>query len=904
MRRLGAFYRRLFALVRRRRLEHDLNDELAFHVAMREAEHREAGLTPDQAHVTARRQFGSVALLKEQARDAWAFPSLESWLQDFRFAVRTLRRSPGFTFIAVVTLALGIGANTAIFSVVRAVLLRPLPYKDSDRLVRLVDNIPAAESRNGRPMQGPVVFLEDLVTWRAQTETLSHMAAYEPTLMTLVNRESAARLTGARVSPSIFPMLGAQPLLGRVFDAGEERSGADAVAVLSYGAWQKHFHADSTIIGRTVALDDRGYSVVGVMRPAFDFPDRQIEVWTPFVVAKPEKGRVTLVRTIARLKDGVSMETATAEANLLAGQLHASWRPLQAAGPPRVQVIAAKDALVAPIKPALRVLAVAVGFVLLIACVNLANLLLARNTSRRRDTAVRRALGATRARLIRQMMTESLVLAGFGGLIGTLLASGSIRVLKTLAAVTDSVYGLAPVDPGSVPIPRLDQIRIDSAVLALTVGLSVVVGVCVGVTAAFPLSDLGQIPLIHDAPAADLRVSRRLRLRGLLVVTEISLATMLLVGAGLVMRSFVKLATVNTGYDPINVLTFQVGWPKNRYSVVQRVAFSADLAMRMRALPLITSTGFTNILPLTGGGMFLPFQIPGLPPLKDPRDGPQARIVSRDYLHAMGIHLFEGRWFGDQDEAGRRPVVLVNRALARRFYADRHPVGTVISSLGPTPWEIIGVVDDMRQSSLDTEPYPQFYIDVRQAPTTEPFLGPFGSAFFAVRTAGDPMSVASDLRAMIQQLDPQATLDGVTPMEKRVSDSIARPRLYAVLLGIFATVAVALSTIGIWGVVAYTVTQRTHEIGIRIALGALRSQVVVLVLRQNVTWIAIGLIIGLGGAAAVARSLAGMLFGLTPLDPATFVAVFVLFAFVAMGASYLPARRATNVDPLVALRCE
>jgi putative ABC transport system permease protein len=893
-----------------RRHDAELSDEIQAHLALLASEHVRRGMSSEDAKLAARRDFGGVEHVKEVYRDQRGLPFVDALSQDLRYAFRQLTKNPAFALAAILTLALGIGANTAVFSVVNAVLVRPLPYKDSDRLVRIVENVPAAYSPSARPLRVAGVRLEEFVVWRMRTQTLSHMAAYIPTMTSLTSRDGMVRLTGMQVSPAIFPMLNAQPVLGRVFASGEERPGANTVVLLSHDAWQKYFAGDAAIITKTVTLDGRSYSVVGVMGPEFQFPDPQIEFWRPLVINDSEKGTSTLVSTVARVKDSVSIAAAAAEANVLARDLRGESASAPPSIPPRFEISSVKDEMVAPVKPALRALVGAVACVLLIACVNVANLLLARNANRRREIAVRGALGAGPGRLIRQLLTESMVLAALGGVVGAALAVGGIRLLTALGTVSHSVFMLAPLGDPNVTLPRLAEVRIDGAVLALTITLSVLTGVSCGIAAALPLFRLDLMRVIHeaDATSSGFVLNRRFRTRGLLVILEIGLAMTLLVSAGLLIRSFGKLSTVKTGYDPANVLTFQVAWPKDRYSVASRTTLSEELTQRIRALSRVRSAGFTNILPLTGGRMFFPFGIAGVPPQPSSRQErpPQALIVSPDYLLTMGVHLIEGRWFGDHDGPGRPQALLINRTLARRYFPDGNPVGALVMSLGSTPWQIVGVVDDVRENSLDTAPGPQIYIDVRQVPaSSERLVAPaFGSVFFTVRTTSDPTSIVSDVRGIVRQLDPQATLDGVTTMEKRVSDAVARPRFHAVVLGVFAAVAVLLVAVGIYGLIAYSVAQCTREIGIRVALGARRADVMRLVVHQGFLVIGVGLACGLAGAAALTRYLNALLFGLTPLDPSTFIGASLMFVFVAALALYVPARRATKLDPLVSLRCE
>jgi putative ABC transport system permease protein len=590
-------------------------------------------------------------------------------------------------------------------------------------------------------------------------------------------------------------------------------------------------------------------------------------------------------RHVARLKDTSSMPAATAEVSTI-------MRGLRAAdsGSSRFELVRVRDQLVAPVKPALLLLTVAVGVVLLIACVNVASLLLARTAARHREIAVRLALGATRVRLIRQLLTESLILALAGGAASVGLALGGVLLLRTFGA------GLPRRDlylGSGVSIPRLDEVGLDFRVLAFTMAVSLLAAVLFGLGPAIRQSQSDRTD--------GLREGRRSGIQPLLVVAEIAMALTLLIGGGLLIRSFVTLSQVNPGYDPANLTWFQVFPPRERSSGVPLTAFAEDLVGRLRSLPGVRSAGYAVQIPT--GNLLRQTSVRTTPEPPSPSDAPQqgadARIVSTDFIRTMQIRIIAGRGFDERDGAGRPRVILINQTLARSGIVGERPIGTRIYALGEEPWEIVGIVEDVHQFGLDRAPASQVFIDFRQ----QPGLSTNG-LYVAVRTDGTSDAVAAGIRPIVRQLDPAATVDAVATMEQLVSNSISRPRLYAVLLGIFAAVAVTLAVIGIYGVIAYSVAQRTREIGIRMALGAQRVEVMGLVLRQTIPLIAIGMALGLAGAAGVTRYLEGMLFGLTPLDPSTFIGVPLLFGVVATIAAYVPARRATKVDPMVALRCE
>jgi len=534
--------------------------------------------------------------------------------------------------------------------------------------------------------------------------------------------------------------------------------------------------------------------------------------------------------------------------------------------------------------------------VLLVACANVANLVLARTMSREREMAIRIALGAGRWRLLRQLFTESVVLAVTGGVAATALAFGGLQALKAIATVNAPRWLLGR--GGDSIIPRIDGIGIDGVVLTFAMCVSLLTVFLFGWTA---LLHAPRVPRLPTATPTDGWGWRARRPKGLLVTTQVALATVLLIGAGLLLRSFSNLSNVNTGYNPTGVLTFQVSLPEN----VPRLTFAHDLVQRLQSVATVRAAGFTNMLPLSPGSWLLNFHIVGAAPDLLRERPPQTRYVSQDFLKAMGVRLIEGRWFGEGDGSGQPRVVIVNRSLARAF-GDQSPVGKTITAMGDRTWEVIGVVEDVRQGSVDIDPAPQFYMEFRQLSTDSPFppMPSFMPLFFATRIDGDFTAAISSIRALVRQLEPKAALDSVAAMEQLVSSSIARPRFYALLVAIFAAIAVALAAIGIFGVSAYSVAQRRREIGIRMALGARRREVIALVLHQVSMAVGLGLTLGLGGAAAVTRYLKAMLFGVTPLDPATFILVAVSFVVVAAIAAYVPARSATTVDPVVALRNE
>jgi len=904
------FILRLLNVFRRERAEDDLAREIDAHLAMLESHHRRRGLSVEEARLAARRAMGSVALARDLHREARSFAWIDDLVSDVRHTLRSLRRAPGFTAIAVLTLALGIGANAAIFSVVNAVLLRPLPFDASGRLVRVVMTVPAQVTGSTARRDPVRLSAAELDQLRSSARTLSAIGVAEPVLMNMRGRDP--RLQGAIVSAAFFESFNARPLLGRALSTTDEAAGAARVVVLSYEAWRRHFGGDVQIVGRTVTFDpvlgprvSTDHTVIGVMAESFQFPNSDTQVWLPAQLT-PAGARVPRGSLLARLRDDVSAAAAESDILPLVRQIRAGARDNNDAD---YELVGVQQELVRPVRPALVILMVAVAFVLLLACVNVANLVLARTAARQREIVIRSALGAGQGRLIRYLLTESITLGLSGGLAGVVLAFGGVRVLRSLAIT------LTRVDLGNqLSIPRLDEIGVDLTVLAFSFVVSIATGVLFGLAPAVRYGRPDNAVALNDGQKSTLRgyrLGRYVSVRSVLVVAEIALAMVLLAGGGLLVRSFVELSSVEAGYDPASVMTFQVAVPADVYPPARTKAFAEELVGRLRSVPGVESAAYANQLPMINlvnsfplGSRPLPQPEPGSPPQRPPERVADIRLVSRHYLPVMGIPVLSGRGFADGDGPGRPRVMLINEALARRDFAGRNPLGeTVFINYFPEPWQIVGVVGDVRQFGLNLELQPQFFIDMRQWTDIDALVFPAG-AYYAVRTRGEAESILPSVRAIVEQMDAQASLFHVAPMERVVASTISRPRLYAALLGLFAMVGLGLAVIGIYGVMAYSVAQRTREIGIRVALGARAIQVIALVVRQSAALTAIGIVIGLSGSAMLSRYLEGLLFGITPLDPATFVATAALFALVAMVAAYGPTRRATGVDPLIAVRAE
>ena len=864
---LSVLLSRLSALFRRNRLDRELDAELAFHLAMQQEDHGS-------------RPFGNVTLIKESMRDLWTFGSLERFAHDVRLSARTLRRSPGFSALAVLTLALGIGATTAIFSVVDGVILSPLSYPNSEQLVRTLEYIPGTNTIDGVPRRSPALDALDILEWQRRTQTLAHLGAYDSlTPLTLMHAGEPLRVAGSRVTPSLFTVLGIGAAFGRTFTPDEERT---RTVVLSHQLWQTVFGADPAIIDRTVVLDGETHTVIGVMPAGFEFPEPATEFWLPLSL-EPERPDLTNIYfTLARLKAGIEPSAAAAEANsVLQGRRRYGHEPPP--DRPRFEVARAKDELVAPVKTGLFVLLGGVGFLLLLACSNVANLLLARCATRRGELALRAALGASRTRLMSQMLIESSVLAGVGGLAGVWIAAGGVSLLQQF---------------GPADLPRLGEIGVDRTVLLFTVGVSFVTGVLFGSVPAWQVS--------QTDPHADVR--RRAEYKGSrpgagwqgFVVAQVALAVILLVGGGLLVRSFFNVASVDPGFNAQNLLTFKVARPRVTSQPAISEPVVTEFRERLAALPQVRSVAFGSSLPFLRGFTSIP-RVRGIP--ESIAGIADVRFVSRSYVQTLGLRLLAGRDFNDSDLAGQTMSVLINQTLAAAF-PDESPIGQPLT-LATTPAVIVGVVNDTREAGLDARVRPLVYVDARQGllRLREQYVTDW--ATFAIRTEGDPSLLIPSVRALVRGMIPGATLElNAGRLTDVIAESLARRRFYALLFGIFAVVAALLAGTGVYGVMAHAVAERTKEIGIRMALGARTSAVIALIARQSGVAIGVGMVVGMLGALSATRYMEAMLFGLTPFDPATFALALCMLAAVALVAAVVPARRAMSVDPLVAIRCE
>jgi putative ABC transport system permease protein len=806
-------------------------------------------------------------------------------LQDLRYAVRTLAKNPGFTAVVVATLALGIGANTAIFSVLNAVVLRPLPFPEPDRLVMIWES---AED-NGMP-QAPVAYAysED---WRQQNDVFEGIAGIQPTRFTLMGADHPEQVQGARVSAKFFPLLGVEAAVGRTFLPDDDRVGAQETVVLSDGLWRRRFGASPDVIGQTLTLARTEHVVVGVLPPEFDFPDMVsgAEVWTPATAERPvflssRSGHRFL--TLARLKPGVTHEQALANMEGIAAGLvevypesNAGWE---------VRIVSLHERVVGKVRPLLLMLLGAVVLVLLIACANVGSMLLARSESRAREFAVRGALGAGRLRLAQQLLTESVVLSLLGGIFGVLLAMWSVAAL-------------ASVIPRG--LPRSDDIGVDWRVLAFALALTLCASLIFGLFPAMYASPSNLPASLKEGRRATPAGRQRRRLQGAIIVAEMALALVLLVGAGLLMRSFHRLASVDLGFDPGNILTFRLSLlPTMELSGAQRSEMYGQVLERVEALPGVRSACANLGLPLTDFGSEWTFRIPSRPKPTVARDWmAQVGTINADYFNALGIPLLRGRPFTEQDTRDSLGVMIINDAMAQRFWPHSDPLGDRLELLGtyddknPNSHEIVGVVANSREAILE-EPQPYMYVPFRQRH--------FNAMAFGLRTTGNPASMVNAVRGAVASVAKQAVATRFCTLEQYIAKTVAERRFATVLLSAYAAVAVALAAVGIYGVLSYLVAQRTHEIGVRMAIGAQWGDVLRSVLKRGLALTGTGVCVGLLLALASTRVLSSMLYEVSATDPTTFVGVCLLLAVVALSACYIPARRATKVDPIVALRFE
>ncbi|MGA2271279.1 MAG: ABC transporter permease [Bryobacteraceae bacterium] len=796
---------------------------------------------------------------------------------DLRYGCRLLLKNPGVTAVAVLALALGIGANTAIFSAVNAVLLRPLPFPDPGRLVSIrVDH----DQRNIHNAFGPY---PDIAEWRRQSRSFEFLSAYSPSSVNLTTRDEPERASLWKVNAVFFPLLGVKMALGRGFLPEEDQPGAARVAILSHSLWERRFGSDPSLVSKAVFIDGDPYTVVGVLTPEFHLETGTVDLYTPVAASSVPSGRDRwMYGAYARLKPGVPIEKAQAELDTITRRLE-QQRPRQLTGW-RARVWGMREFIVRDVKLSLVVLLAAVALVLLIACANVANLLLARAGARQKEMAVRAAMGAGRGRVVRQLLTESVLLALLGAVFGLLLAYWGVAALPAL---------------GTERFPMLQQSRLDLPVLGFTLLISLLTGLLFGIAPALAVSRTKVYETLKEGGRASTESRARHGLRGLLVVSEVALALLLMIGASLMVRSLLNLQDVNPGFNPAGVLTASVNLPASKYSKPdQQTAFYRRLQERLEAMPGVAAAGMTSVLPLIGSNQGTALFIQGRP-VSSPSDLPILwfRIVNTKYFQAMQIPLRKGRLFTEQDAPGAPRALIVNETMARRYWPNEDPIGKQVGNGRPDGWvPVVGVVGDVRHMSLAQEPDAEIYYPFAQSP--QPAMS------LALRTSSDPLRFAPALRQAVLEIDREQPVSRVASMEQTLAGSLAAKRFSTVLLGIFAVVALVLATIGIYGVISFSVTRRTHEIGIRMALGARGADVLRMVVLRGTLLALLGVFVGLAAAFALTRVIGSLLYGVRATDTLIFSAVSLLLIAVAALASYLPARRAARVDPMVALRYE
>jgi putative ABC transport system permease protein len=888
------FLARLANLFKSRHAERELAREIDAHLAILQGDFEARGMSQEEARLAARRSYGSVESAKELHREARSFPWIENLMKDINYGARNLLRSPGFTFVAVIALALGIGANTAIFGVVNAVLLRPLEYRDADRLVTVL--------HNGTQPVATANYLD----WRDQSRSFEEMGAADAwgpnvTPINASDSSPAEHLSGLRVTQNMLPLLGVSPLMGRFFLKGEDQEGADHEVILSYALWQRRFHGDPNILRKQMKLDGESYLVVGVMPATFKFAPFwtvHAELWAPdtFGASIYQRGGNHL-RVFARLKPGVTLAQARADMARVTGRLEKQYPATNR----NVVVRPLKENVVGNIEGPLLMMLGAVGFVLLIACANVAHMLLARTSDRQKEIAVRVAMGAGKARLAAQFLTENLLLAAVGAVTGLLLALAGTKALVTLSPAY---------------IPRVQMVAIDGRVALFLIGITIATALGFGLAPALHAAAGNLSNALKEGGRGDSDGVRRNRVRSLLVASEFALAFMLLIGAGLMVRSFYALQSVDTGFNPHGVLSMVVSVAGTKEADAgRREIFYRELLEKIKVLPGVASVGGINHLPLEGDLWDRGFEIEGR---AKPRPGevPDAvyRIVMPGYFETMRLPVKRGRTITYRDNAKAQGVVIINERAAERYWPGENPIGKRFVLGGqdggqPNWLTIVGVTANASLDDMVSDPYPEMYLAALQTPAflgegTDAVIPHMSYITLVVRANGDPAHLTAAVQGVVRSIDRNLPVSQVLSMDEAVAHATAQPRFEMLLLGLFGAVALVLAAVGIYGVMNYSVSRRTREIGIRMSLGASRADVLRMIVLQGASQALAGSVVGFVGALLLSKLMGQLLFGVKPTDPLTFVMVTVVLGLAALLAASVPARKATRVEPMAALRSE
>jgi putative ABC transport system permease protein len=894
---VAEFWRKLRFLARRAEFDRDLDEEMRLHLDLRAAQHTEEGLDAASASRAARLNFGNRTQWKETSREMWSFgKAIDQFVQDFRYGLRILAKSKGFTLAAALTLALGIGASTAVFSVVNAILLKPLPYPDAGRIVIPWRLAPAGLNLGYNEIPWG---LREFWFLQRESKTFQKVGAFQSDSFSLTGSGEPALLAGLRASAGFFPALGVSAAQGRTFTVAEDRPGREHEVILGDQLWRDRFGADPAVIGRAIELSGSAYTVVGVMPAGFVFPraeempgsldfPREAQLWVPLALPAVRRHAEDPdeLAFIARLKPGVTIDQAQAEMNIFTSRLEAPSPRYKGWFHMRVTPLARQVAGDTR-RPLLLILG-AVGIVLLIACSNVASLLLMRSLARAREFTLRAALGAGSARLLRQLFTENLMLAAAGGVAGMLLALLGIHFVRTL---------------GPASIPRLREIALDLPVCAFAIGVTVVTGIIFGLAPALAATRSNLADALKSGGHRSAGSDTSPKLRNALLVSEVALALVLTIAAGLLVRTFYGLLSVDAGFHPERVLTFQLSLPSSQYSDPDRlVGLYQRVLGRLQSLPGVQSAAIAEVVPLGGAGESTGVRIPGHP-VVSARESPIANytIVSPQYFAAVGTTVVRGRDFQERDTAATLPVTVINRAMARKYWPGEDPIGKQVGPASPRfpLTTIVGIASDIKHLSLRDDPVPEMYVLYNQKPWPSML-----TMQAVLRTKSDPAAMTAIVRETVHSVNSGLPVEKLTTLSTLVDNAMTQPRFSMLVLGSFGALAIVLACIGMYGVVSYSAAQRTREIGIRMALGAERRTVFAMVVGQGARLAGLGIAIGLAAALGVTRAMTRFLYGVHPTDPQTFAAVSLLLVAVALLACYLPAWRATRVDPMIALRHE